>query len=257
MILSLDDSAIASGRQGEVEFRKITERGAPRSFPRFHLLIHTPMPNESAADYPKKLFYRINEVAKIAEVETYVLRYWESKFPMLAPEKDENDQRRYRQADIEMVFRIKELLYKDKFTIAGAVEKLQKESADRKRKGGAKGSAKKEIAKEPELAFDESGDGVPLSAEEDRPVEKEAEEAASAEEEAEEETEKAAVVKAAASRPRAEKNQEKDQNKASASASGPAPAELLEGVGAARSRIHKMISEAKSWRSNFRPQAPI
>ncbi len=48
-------------------------------------------------DFPKKLFYKINEVASITGVEAYVLRYWEGKFPMLAPEKDENDQRRGKQ----------------------------------------------------------------------------------------------------------------------------------------------------------------
>lgn len=86
-------------------------------------------------DFPKKLFYKINEVASITGVEAYVLRYWEGKFPMLAPEKDENDQRRYRQKDIEMLFYIKKLLYEDKYTIAGAVEVLKQEKPGRKKKG--------------------------------------------------------------------------------------------------------------------------
>ena len=74
---------------------------------------------------PEKLFYRINEVATITQVKPYVLRYWESEFPMLAPEKDENDQRRYRKSDIELILQIKRLLYDEKFTIAGARRQLK------------------------------------------------------------------------------------------------------------------------------------
>ena len=74
---------------------------------------------------PEKLFYRINEVATITQVKPYVLRYWETEFPTLAPEKDDNDQRRYRKADIEVVLQIKRLLYEEKFTIAGARKQLK------------------------------------------------------------------------------------------------------------------------------------
>jgi DNA-binding transcriptional MerR regulator len=74
---------------------------------------------------PEKLFYKINEVATITKIKPYVLRYWESEFPMLSPEKDENDQRRYRKADIELVLQIKRLLYEEKFTIAGARKQLK------------------------------------------------------------------------------------------------------------------------------------
>lgn len=74
---------------------------------------------------PEKLFYKINEVATITQVKPYVLRYWETEFPMLAPEKDENDQRRYRKADIELILQIKRLLYEEKFTIAGARKQLK------------------------------------------------------------------------------------------------------------------------------------
>lgn len=81
------------------------------------------------APYPKKLFYRIQEVADIVGVEPYVLRYWETKFPMLSPEKDANDQRRYRSKDIDLLLLIRSLLYDEKYTIAGAVEKLKGSSA--------------------------------------------------------------------------------------------------------------------------------
>lgn len=82
----------------------------------------------SAAEHvqiPEKLFYRINEVATITQVKPYVLRYWETEFPTLSPEKDENDQRRYRKSDIELILDIKHLLYTEKFTIAGARKQLR------------------------------------------------------------------------------------------------------------------------------------
>lgn len=82
----------------------------------------------ASAAYPRKLFYKIQEVANIVGVEPYVLRYWETRFPMLAPEKDSADQRRYRQKDIELLLRIRDLLHVEKYTIAGAVEKLKEEA---------------------------------------------------------------------------------------------------------------------------------
>jgi DNA-binding transcriptional MerR regulator len=77
--------------------------------------------------YPQKLFYRINEVGKIAGVKPYVLRYWETEFKDLHPEKDSNSQRRYRQKDVELVLKIKELLYERRFTIEGARNQLKHE----------------------------------------------------------------------------------------------------------------------------------
>jgi len=77
---------------------------------------------------PEKLFYRINEASNITQIKPYVLRYWETEFPMLAPEKDENDQRRYRRNDIELILEIKRLLYTEKFTIAGARKQLRAKS---------------------------------------------------------------------------------------------------------------------------------
>lgn len=78
---------------------------------------------------PEKLFYRINEVSSLTQIKPYVLRYWETEFPMLAPEKDDNDQRRYRKADIELILEIKRLLYTEKFTIAGARKQLRTRDA--------------------------------------------------------------------------------------------------------------------------------
>ncbi len=98
------------------------------------------MPSRSPA-YPKKLFYKIQEVANIIGVEPYVLRYWETRFPTLSPEKDGSDQRRYRQKDIELLLRIRELLHVEKYTIAGAIEKLKDEVRGGRRKARATADA--------------------------------------------------------------------------------------------------------------------
>lgn len=81
-----------------------------------------------------KLFYKINEVSKITGLKPYVLRYWETEFPQLAPEKDDNDTRRYRRKDIDLIQRIKQLLYEEKFTIAGAKQRIANETAPAERK---------------------------------------------------------------------------------------------------------------------------
>lgn len=83
------------------------------------------MSGSGQVQIPDKLFYKINEVATITQVKPYVLRYWETEFPLLSPEKDENDQRRYRRSDIELVLQIKHLLYEQKYTIAGARKQLK------------------------------------------------------------------------------------------------------------------------------------
>ncbi|MFL6207614.1 MAG: MerR family transcriptional regulator [Pyrinomonadaceae bacterium] len=81
--------------------------------------------NRTAVYIPEKLFFKIGEVCDITGVQAHVLRYWESEFPMLAPQKNRAGQRTYRKRDVEMVLRIKELLYEDQYTIAGAKKKLQ------------------------------------------------------------------------------------------------------------------------------------
>ncbi len=82
------------------------------------------MMNRAAVPIPEKLFFKIGEVCDITGVQAHVLRYWESEFPMLAPQKNRAGQRTYRKRDVEMVLRIKELLYEDQYTIAGAKKKL-------------------------------------------------------------------------------------------------------------------------------------
>lgn len=82
---------------------------------------------EPAKNIPDKLFYKIGEVCDHVGVQPHVLRYWESEFPMLAPQKNRAGQRVYRRKDLEIVLRIRELLYDEKFTIAGAKRKLAEE----------------------------------------------------------------------------------------------------------------------------------
>ena len=74
--------------------------------------------------YPDKLFYKIGEVCKITDTQPYVLRFWESEFSQLAPRKNRAGQRVYRKEDIELIFKIKALLYDEEYTIAGARKKL-------------------------------------------------------------------------------------------------------------------------------------
>src|SRR6059036_795076 len=76
---------------------------------------------------PEKLFFKIGEVCDLAGVQAHVLRYWETEFPMLAPQKNRAGQRTYRRRDVEMALRIKELLYNEQYTIAGAKKRLANE----------------------------------------------------------------------------------------------------------------------------------
>jgi DNA-binding transcriptional MerR regulator len=75
---------------------------------------------------PNKLFFKIGEVCELAGVEPFVLRFWESEFPSLAPQKSKAGHRVYRRKDVEMVMKIKSLLYELGFTIAGARKQLVK-----------------------------------------------------------------------------------------------------------------------------------
>src|SRR5918994_2033101 len=77
-----------------------------------------------AAAKEEKL-YKIGEVCKQADLQPYVLRYWETEFPQLAPNKSGGGQRLYTRREIDIILRIKELLYRDGFTIAGAKKKLE------------------------------------------------------------------------------------------------------------------------------------
>jgi len=76
----------------------------------------------------KKLYYSIGEVSTVTELKQYVLRYWETEFKQLSPAKNKAGNRTYRQKDIDIILRIKDLLYTQKFTIEGARKSLQAEA---------------------------------------------------------------------------------------------------------------------------------
>jgi DNA-binding transcriptional MerR regulator len=83
------------------------------------------------ASVPDKAYFRIGEVSKILGVEPYVVRYWESEFRTVKPIRTSSDQRLYRRKDVQTLLVIKELLYVDYFTIAGAKRKLAKLSVEK------------------------------------------------------------------------------------------------------------------------------
>jgi len=86
----------------------------------------------AAAAIPDKLYFKIGEVARLAGVEPYVLRFWESEFPALKPGKSSTGQRLYRRRELEMALQIKSLLHEQGFTIAGARLKLKQEHQGKK-----------------------------------------------------------------------------------------------------------------------------
>src|SRR5215472_7139446 len=83
-------------------------------------------------EIPDKLFFKISEVCDIVGVEPYVLRFWETEFPGLAPEKSKAGHRVYKRKDVENILRVKELLYDRGYTIAGARKQLSKLRMTRK-----------------------------------------------------------------------------------------------------------------------------
>lgn len=94
----------------------------------------------------KRLYYKIGEACKALGIQPYVLRYWETEFPALAPSKSRSGQRVYSEKELEIIRRIKELLYEEGYTIAGAKKKLEMELA-----AGTFGElSKEEGAEEPE-----------------------------------------------------------------------------------------------------------
>jgi len=78
-----------------------------------------------------KTYFRIGEVSRIIGVEPYVLRYWESEFPQIRPERADSNQRTYQKKDLELILEIKTLLYEEKLTIEGARRRLKQRRAKR------------------------------------------------------------------------------------------------------------------------------
>ena len=81
-------------------------------------------------EIPDKLYFRIGEVGSLLGLEPYVLRYWETEFPSLAPKKSSSGHRLYRRKDVELLLRIKYLLYEKRYTIDGARQFLQTKQRD-------------------------------------------------------------------------------------------------------------------------------
>jgi len=77
---------------------------------------------------PDKLFFRIGEVSKLCSLPAYVLRFWETEFPQLKPNKSNTGQRVYRRKDVENIVRVKKLLYEEGYTISGARQFIKSES---------------------------------------------------------------------------------------------------------------------------------
>jgi DNA-binding transcriptional MerR regulator len=98
---------------------------------------------------PNRLFFRIGDVADLAALETYVLRYWETEFPSLRPKKTSNGQRQYRRKDVEIVLEIKRLLYDEGYTIAGARKALKDKVKTKKTRAAAKPRSQGSLFAEP------------------------------------------------------------------------------------------------------------
>jgi DNA-binding transcriptional MerR regulator len=101
----------------------------------------------SAEGDAKRLYYKIGEACRMLDIQPYVLRYWETEFPVLAPSKSRSGQRVYSEPELAIIRRIKELLYQEGFTIAGAKKKLETELA-----GGVVGQGSPAAAAPPAAA---------------------------------------------------------------------------------------------------------
>jgi DNA-binding transcriptional MerR regulator len=89
---------------------------------------------------PDRLFFRIGDVAELLGVKPYVLRFWETEFPFLSPEKSATGQRVYKRSDVETLAIIKHLLYSERYSIEGAIKKIRE-----LRKEGEYKTARKEV----------------------------------------------------------------------------------------------------------------
>jgi DNA-binding transcriptional MerR regulator len=92
---------------------------------------HHPIRKSVTPEIPDKLYFRIGDVARLCEVPAYVLRFWETEFPQLRPNKGGTGQRLYRKRDVEMALRIKSLLYDQGYTIPGARQVFKHEAKAR------------------------------------------------------------------------------------------------------------------------------
>jgi len=112
-----------------------------------------PGPVSGPGEIPDKLYFRIGEVARLAGIKPYVLRFWETEFPSLGPRKSGTGHRLYRRKDVEQVLQIKQLLYEKRFTIEGArkflEDRARTNAAAAASSGKGKGRAKSNRAAAP------------------------------------------------------------------------------------------------------------
>ena len=101
-----------------------------------------------SVDIPDKLYFKIGEVCKITGVKQHVLRYWESEFSVIRPQRATSKQRLYRRVDVENILLIKKLLQEEGFTIAGARKYLSKKKATRKSGGAGSGHKRQPSTKD-------------------------------------------------------------------------------------------------------------
>ncbi|VAV84902.1 Transcriptional regulator PA2737, MerR family [hydrothermal vent metagenome] len=90
---------------------------------------------KAGPEIPDKLYFKIGEVARITKVKPYILRYWESEFKIIKPQKSQGNQRVYRKKDVELIVFIKNLLYKEKFTLDGAKKRVREFKKEEKAAG--------------------------------------------------------------------------------------------------------------------------
>ena len=100
-------------------------------------------------EIPDKLYFKIGEVSELLGVEPYVLRFWETEFPHLAPKKSGTGHRLYRKKDVELLLRIKHLLYEKRYTIEGARQTLQTEGRSAAKARVSKRAQKELFAEDP------------------------------------------------------------------------------------------------------------
>lgn len=107
-----------------------------------------------SVDIPDKSYFKIGEVSRIVGVEPYNIRYWESQFRSIRPSKTKSNQRLYRRREIDLLLRIKSLLYNEGYTIAGAKKRLKEILAEEAEGGGAEASGDLGLSTEERRAYD-------------------------------------------------------------------------------------------------------
>jgi DNA-binding transcriptional MerR regulator len=109
----------------ELKSTEAEKRYAPSGIPQLSPQVDQALEKEISR-IPDKLAFKIGEVAELLDVKPYVLRYWETEFEILKPKKSKHNQRMYERKDVENLFLIKKLLYRDRFSIEGARSALKK-----------------------------------------------------------------------------------------------------------------------------------